>query len=611
MGTVAVRLLLVVSAAIAAGVVAYIIINRGKRQQAQISAGKLQREVEEAQQKIEEDRQRHAAEEARQKAQEKNIPPEKRGGRPSGQPQDQEKPATQETKPRCPKPEIVCWQRERRWILAVEVPEDLWEHPELMVYQNASPLAQDEREGYWRLDQVCGQITVHWNEDEAPQEAMVVLSEENHLLFKLSGQDQKRGRRVKSPSSGSYLVVVPESWERDEEFSGSPSASPEPVSVEGYQGHFFDLEKGGDKRIVFRTSEGKSILIESKAAQFELVGTRLCDASEGIGPLFGKSPPRIRAFHGQTWTDIRTIVVGEEGSARRRWRKPFGPTPEGIEQDLPSEVAERRGGWYFLRFYDTNDELTESLDFRFICTLKEIRVPQPSPFPSEDGHKPVYIEFLHEPGCVIQPVDSVARRIQIGREHDRTILTIPPDPTCDETCWLVGPEDGPQVQVTTRVERLWWTVGEEQSASFEWQDRVLTLPRDDFIKRALWLRLPAQRWVAEVLVGFERPNARRCPAKVTEKTVCVPLRDFGYGEQVQRVGITPLNLWFYRQGTTYTWTPCALTVRMRCRTSGFMAFRQEDMSHHLESLQVEDFLQHAHRDRPRWQTRGLPSRRAL
>jgi ribosomal protein S9 len=599
-GTAGVLLLLVLSAAIATGVVAYIIINRCKRQQAQISAGNLQWEAqeappkveqepqppgpegappkveqepqppgpeeappkveqepqpaepEEAPPKVEQEPQRLEAEEAQRQAEkEHKRPVEDRGGRPHIPTTESKEQVTRESKLRQPKPEIVCWQREWRWILAVEVPEDVWEEPGLVVHQNASPLAPDEREGHWRLDQVCGQVTVHWNEDEAPQDAKITLGEENYLLFKLSSQDQQ-GRRVKSPSFGSYLVVVPESWERDEKLSGLAPASPEPVSVEGYQGHFFDLEKGSDKRIAFRTSEGKSTSIESKAARFELDGTELCDASEGIGHLFGKSPPRIRALHDRPWTDIGTIVVGEEGSGRGRWRKAFSPAPEGREQDLPAEAALRKDGWYFLRFYDTNDDLAESLDFRFVSALREIKILQPSPFPSEGDHESVYVEFRHESGFVIQPADDLARSIQVESKNNKTTLTVPPEPIYDETRWLVGSEGKLQVQVAVLVERLWWAVGQEGNPPSAWEDKLLTLACDDFVatsKKALWLRLPRKRWTDRVSVGFEQSRARPCAVKVTEREISVSLRDFGDCQEVrERDRDQFLNIWIEGDG---------------------------------------------------------------
>lgn len=165
--------------------------------------------------------------------------------------------------------------------------------------------------------------------------------------------------------------------------------TPESVSLIGYRAHFFKLERGGNEKIAFRTPEGKSVVVESKTSRFELVGTCLNDATEGMGPLFGERPPQIRALDEETWKNIGTIVLGEEGSRRGRWRTQITPIPDVMEQDLPSEVAARKGGWYFLRFYDTNDELIESLDFRFLCALKEIRMPQPSPLPTQDGHSSI------------------------------------------------------------------------------------------------------------------------------------------------------------------------------------------------------------------------------
>ena len=545
MGTAGVVLLLVLSAAIATCIIAYIIIRRRAEEERQ------RREAEEAQRQTAEGRQRYEAEEARRRAEkEHRRPVEDRGGKPRILPTESKEQVTREHKLRRPKPEIVCWQRERRWILAVEVPEDLWEKPELVVHQNASPLAQDEREGHWRLDQVCGQVTIHWNEDEAPQEAKITLGEENYLLFKLSGQDWKQGRRVKSSSSGLYLVVVPESWERDEKFSGPPPAFPEPVSVEGYQGHFFDLEKGDDKRIALRASEGESIQIKSTAIQFNLVGTRLEDASEGVGPLFGKSPPRIQALYDNVWLEVGTVVIGEEGSGRGKWRKSFSPAPEGRERSLPAEAAPRKDGWYFLRLYDTNDDFVESLDFRLVIALKEIKIFQPSLFPSETQRGPVYVEFIHESDCAIQPADDLARSIQVEGKGNKTRLTIPPSPTYDETGWRVGSKGTPQMHIAILVERLWWAVGQEGTLPLEWEDQLLFLTCDDFAatsKKALWLRLPRRRWTDRVIAGFEQSRARPYATKVTGREISIPLRDFGDCQEIrERDRDHFLNIWIER-----------------------------------------------------------------
>lgn len=499
------------------------------------------READEAQRKAEDETRGRAEEEARQRAKEdkerRQIPLNHRPPRRQPRPKEPSgKRSPQETKQRHPKPEIVCWKRERQWVPAVEVPEEFLENPALTALQNGSPLLQDEsRENCFRLEQASGEVVVGWNEGEDIQETKIVLGQEGYLLFKLSGQNQNQGRRVKFPSSGSYLLVVPENWERDAAVSGLPPVAPESVSLTGYQAHFFILEKDDDGKIAFRISAGQPVVVEPIASRFDLVGARLNDASEDMGPLFGEKPPQIRAVDDQVWRDVGTIVVGEEGLGKGRWRSAFSPMEGLIAQDLPAEIAARKSGWYFLRFYDTNDDLSESLDFRFICALKEIRMLQPCHLPSGDGHKLASVEFIHESSCVIQGADGLARSIQIERQADKTILTVHPDPACDETRWLVGPEGGPQVEVTILVERLWWAVREENKAPSEWEDRHLTLPRDYFAatsKKALWLRLPRRRWVDKVLVGFEQPKARLYGLKVTEKTIAVPLREFGDSKEV-------------------------------------------------------------------------------
>ena len=482
----------------------------------------------------------------------KRLEPPKRGGRPRVPIKAQEKPAARKIESRRPKPEIICWKKERQWIPAVEIPEELLENSGLAVLQDGLPLRQEEsKEACWPLERVFGEVVVQWIEGEGVQEIRVALGQDGYLLFKLSGQNQNRGRCVKFPSSGSYLVMVPDDWVRDDTLSGPPPVEPESVFLTGYKAHFFELEKDDDGKIAFCTPTGELFEIESKAPRFELVGDRLCDATEKIGPLFGKRPPQIRAPDDQTWKDVGTIVVGEEGSGKGRWRKVFYPNPGEIQQDLPSEVADRKGGWYFLRLYDTNDDLIESLDFRFLYALKEIRLPQPSPLPSEDGHRPVCVEFLHEPGCAVQPADNLTN-IHIERQDDATILTIPPDPTCDETRWIVGAEDGPQAELTILVERLWWGIGEEHNAPSEWKDRPLALQRDDFAatsKEALWLRLPRHRWVDKVLVGFERSKARLYNVKVTEKTIAVPLREFSDSKEVgDHTQDHSLKVWIERDG---------------------------------------------------------------
>ncbi|MDI6848759.1 MAG: 30S ribosomal protein S9 [Candidatus Saccharicenans sp.] len=475
--------------------------------------------------------------------------PIKRGGRPRGLaqcPEKKQKPGIQQLRL---KPEVVCWKRERQWVLAVELPEELLEKPGLTVHQDGSLLSQDEsKETCWRLEQAFGKVTIRWNEDEALQEIKVQpgYNEYKYLLFKLRG-DLDEGRLVKNPSSGSYLVIVPENWMRDDVLAGQPPVA-EPVCLAGYRAHFFDIDQSTDEKIAFRLPDG-SLLVVQNGPRFGLVGNRLEDASKHMGPLFGKDLPRICAQDAEVWENVRTIVVGEEGSGRGRWRAEFSPNTGQTEQHLPSELADRKGGWYFLRFYDQNHRLIDSIDFRFLSVLKDIRVIQPFPLPAGDGHKLACVELVHEADCVVQPASNLGK-IEIKCQDGKTILSVPPDPTCDKSRWLVGQERGPKVEVTINVERVWWALGKENSQPFEWQDQPFTLSRNDFSttsNKALWLRLPRHRWVDKVLVGFERSKARPYDVRVKEHTVAIPLREFGDSSEIaDTIHEHRLRLWIAR-----------------------------------------------------------------
>ena len=183
------------------------------------------------------------------------IDPIHRGGGPRGRlPQSREGQGKQEKQLSRPKPEIVCWRREQGWMVAIEVPEEFAEQSDLKVLQNAECLVQDDfKEDCWLLQQAHGQVVLRWNNDEEPRETTLALCEQGYLLFKLSGQDLNQGRYVASLATGSYLVIVPETWECDEESSNASQVEPEFVSLDGYRAHFYTLEKGG--LIIFRTLE--------------------------------------------------------------------------------------------------------------------------------------------------------------------------------------------------------------------------------------------------------------------------------------------------------------------------------------------------------------------
>lgn len=536
----------------------------------------------------------------------KRPKPIHRGGRGRG-PQYTEQEPEPVTSNRQIKPEIVCSQAERQWILAVEVPKYMQTDSGLEVLQEISHLKQDESSpSYWRLEYTQGDVVIRWNSEEK----RIALGKEGYLLFKLGAQDSNQGRIIKYASHGSYLIVVPYSWDRDEDLSGPPPIAPQSVSIYGYRAHFFTLEGDSSPKIAFRIPGNKQVVIKSRTSRFELVGTRLRDGSEGIGPLFGGNAPVIRSLDSRTWEQIGTIVVGEEGGGRSRWRTEFIPVPGRKEQNLPPKLTARRSGWYFLRFYDTKDDLVESLDFRFICSLKDIRIIQASPLPPGDGHEPVCVEFSHDANCFIRLKDSSSSRIDIEEEDSKTIATIPPDPNFDKTRWHVAPDNGRGVEVVTVVDRVWWTLAEEGANPSDWGDKPITITRGDLLansKKAIWLRLPQSRWIDVVQLGFHEKTARAYSIRTSEQTVAIPLRDFCDCQEARTsLGVAQLKLWCSRGGTTYTAGVCKLVGKLGCRFCDIAVDCEEAILSHLESSHLDECFRGALYEELREHNHSLP-----
>jgi len=490
---------------------------------------------EEKRRKAEEER-KCVKEEAQKKTKEVHgrgpLPPVKRGGRPRSSTKQQEMEKTPGTKPSSLKPEIVCWNEGWRWIVGIEIPEEL---ETLSVAQNEKLLAQDTiDESLYRLRHAVGGVKVTWTGGQ--KDILLLGAGRNYFIFKMRKDWKGLGRLVKHPTIGYYLAIVPREWKRDVEVSGSASVNPESVQVDGYKAHFFCQEQDGNMAIGFVNANGERIQVESGYSRFQIVGREIEDASEDMGPLFGEQLPCIQTLDEKGWRDIGVIVLGEEGRGKNRWRTQFVPQVGAKEQILPEEIANRRGGWYFVRIYDNGDNLLESMDFRFLKVLNDIRMESSDFLPGPNGYDNVSVQFLHQTDCKVELMDNDAQHVlEIYRESGQTIVTVPPKPNCDKTHWILCDGDA-KIKVTVLVERIWWSFGVMGVATTDWVDRPITLSHKHFTAtsdKALFVRLPRLRFVRKIDVGFERNKSKPYQAEVEKKEIAIPLRDFCDTEEIE------------------------------------------------------------------------------
>jgi hypothetical protein len=482
----------------------------------------------------------------------RRISPASRGGRPRSLTSEENREAGSRTRSHPRRPDITCWKCDGEWVVGIEI-SDTHPSPNISVRQAETLLAEDSfRTGCWPLARLDTPVMVH--DRGSDTQWTLEVGDQQWLLFKLGGPKLEQGRRVKRPVSGLYLAIVPAGWSRDDERAGRAPTSPEPVHGGEYQAQFFDLNEAASHCIALRDQLGRSVTIDAGGPQFHLVGHAVPDATGRIGPLFGGELPRLGIVNGD-WSAVQTIVVGQEGGGQQRWRTSFPPHRERVDQELPREILERRVGWYFVRFYDFDDRLLDSLDFRFVAGLREISVPARSLVPpTEEGHLPTTITILHEAGYRVTPSDDGCPDIRLEGDREKTIIEVPRSPECDRSEWTIRTQggDGEGVPITLLIERLWWGVGTDVRSPGEWTDRPIPLVSGDFAAtsdKAIWLRLSRARWLGNVAVGYRREDAREYYVRVAQRDVPIPLRDFaGTQELDDPAAPRELKVWLPTEG---------------------------------------------------------------
>ncbi|MBX5453911.1 MAG: mitochondrial small ribosomal subunit protein uS9m [Acidobacteriia bacterium] len=431
----------------------------------------------------------------------------------------------------------------------MEIPEGISQTGNISVFQSDNSLSEDRSHaGCYPLATLNTAIKVEIRDTADNWSIDIPLGNDPCILFKLSGRGLEYGRKVTRVSSGLYLAIAPQAWRRDEARAASMPTTAEPVFLDGYMAHFFNLHDEESRCIAFLDGHDRSITVGSPCPQFSLLGDEIQDASEQLGPLFGGSPPKITIENGQ-WSEIRTIVVGQEGSGRRRWRDSFEPKADQAQQELPNEILKRKAGWYFLRFYDSTGALLDSLDFRFVAGLKQIPIATADPVPPPGGHVAQTVEILHDAGYKVMPAAHESPDVTVEHSSEKTILTIPPTAGCDCTRWRIQPlnSGGNGVEFTLLIERFWWARSTDDKEPGRWGDRCVELTPEDFTAasgKAIWLRLPKPRWANNIFAGFTKERARKLPVKVTERDVCISLPDFSGAQELDgRAGKCSFWVW--------------------------------------------------------------------
>ncbi len=447
---------------------------------------------------------------------------------------------------RTSKPEIVCWQQSRKWFVGVEISDKKLYGDNPSVKQVGIDL--NKVSAKWVLSNIKNNVEIS-SQSTSKIEIPVAEEKDSFLIFKLSGQNLSQGRRVRYATTGTFLVVVPGVWGRNEELSDTHQIPPDPCHLERFQAHYFYLNSESDERIVFITPDNNQVEIPRLRSQFEITGSLIKDDNEIMGPLFGKSCPKISCREKTVWQNISVIVLGEEGGQGRGWRISFEPNKESLDQNLNSYLNDRLGGWYFVRMYNSSENLVESLDFRFALALENIGVDHHDVLPGNLGHKPINITFFHFNNTLDKlECQSNSELIPILKGKESTV-EIPAKQSEDKTNWILWFNQDSNIEISLLVERIWWRVcmQETNSQNILWSDKPVVLYPLHLAatsKHLIRIRLPKCRWTKEVQIGFEKRKARIYRVEVTKQEVDIPLNHLGDVIELEDTSKDhSLNLW--------------------------------------------------------------------
>ena len=529
----------------------------------------------------------------------KKIKPINRGGRPRdllGKTEAKgtiEKEQKKEQEKWSLKPEIICWKEGWTWIIGIELPEGL-ESPS--VSQDGIPLDCDIGNGNrYSLKQMQSGVEITLG---GTKESISLLRpERNYFTFKMRNNWKDPGRLVRYSTTGYYLIIAPKDWERDEEISGTATIAPESTQFPEFKAYFFYVEKTGINTIGLIASDGKRVRVDSKGPRFKLVGNEINDASENRGPLFAEKPPLIQTLdETKGWSDVGLIVVGEEGGGKNRWHDSFVPNLNMREQTTLDELISGRSGWYFLRIYDENDDLMESMDFRFLKNLRDIQIEGcASCLPGPTGHENILVKFLYYPDCMVALKDEDKQHLlDIHWENDQTSVNVPPNPDCDKTNWILN-DGGVEIEVNIIVERIWWSLGTLEAVPDIWTDRPTPLSRNEFTaitNNTLWVRFPHPRFVRKIGVGFDRAKSRFYQVEVEKKEVPIPLRDFCDCEEIRN----PMEECFFQifidsLNGSLSAPVLSVITSFGCRHCQFMTNSEQEILSHIR-VHLNDLIPH-------------------
>lgn len=500
-------------------------------------------------------------------------------------------------------PEITCWKIDEQWNIGIKFSGNMVTSASIRVIQNNVRLKKYEtNDEYWNIKSLSS-LFVQWQENNEISFKQIEFNKKRtdvSLIFKLIDENLTFGRLVSYPTTGNYLVIAPEDWERTEQDSGDSILAPQRTSLERYIGHYHNFDAAKNKSLVFKKGDGTMIAIDAEQPRFFLKGNHVMDAEEGAIPLFGEQLPTI-IDQKSSWDDIGTVVVAEQNKDGLEWL--LTPQPGKAGQDLnlfdDLKIAKSNSSHFLVNIYNQYDDLIESLDFRYVEGLKRVKVFEPPTFPGSDGHQPGYVKFYHDQICTIDLVKNYGNWHDIiVHNNEFTVATIPPDPAYDQTEWDICDQSGRRIRIKIDMQRVWWALASETdiveriSASDKLLELSTTMLADNS-NSGIRAWVPKKYQNKEISVGFSPGNRKLILCNGNDQSIFIPLESFEHYQDIHNQKEPPvLKLWL--NDKSEEWVPLAELVfpLISCKTGNcdFKTHSKNELVEHIKAAHFSNFF---------------------
>lgn len=417
-----------------------------------------------------------------------------------------------EAKPQPPQCRFVCYEEtDGRWTVALAVEEG--QDAQSVRQGNKEITAKDCR---YILEDFAAEVTVKFK-GEHSSKVLNLFDEHNDehkfAVFKMRKNWQGEGQKVKTLSSGDYVVFAHKSCGQR---IGKPPVEAAQCRYPDFTAHFFSVSENSER-------DGfENCSLPSPTKRFSLKGQRFPDDSD-LGELFGNDAPQLDGA--EEWRGISWIVVGRENGGKVL--ATFRPTKE----KTLAEVLGERSGWFFVRIYDANVDLLHSFPFRRAKGLKNILVNEKplgevTPIvPTENGYMKTIVQF--EGDLSVRPTNDSDGICKVT--ENKNTFAVLPHPNNDKTKWILG-SGADCVESEILLPRMWWKFIKEKGEEGDWQDTPIKMERQAFRQAGNEkIRIRFSFRIPEIVVGFgdlNSPSERTFPTKLSKdrKTCEVELR---------------------------------------------------------------------------------------